>query len=133
MVSCSSNEDPEPKYLELEGTWMRAWIGGDTYSDLSIDNNGNITLVYINKWIYSIEAKVTYAGKIEDNFEYPYTVKLTQTAFYYDGKILSDDYYNGKTGAITFSNASNCSATVPFYYCASQRWFEGNLINFKKN
>ena len=111
---------------------MRVWTFGDTYSDLSIDNNGNITLVSVLQAKPATDKKWSYAGKIEDNFEYPYTVKLTQTAFYFDYKIWTGDYENGKTGTITFSNASNCSAIVPFY--TGDRWSsEPIIINFKKN
>ena len=80
--------------------------------------------------------KYTYAGKIEDNFEYSYTVKLTQTSFFgnrnsYD-ELVSDKFFNGHTGTITFSNASNCVAIVPMFFYNSWRWVESQLVFTKK-
>ena len=132
-ISCSSNEDPEPKYLELSGTWTRFYSLG-TYLDLSIDDNGNITL-YISKPDgyagYYIPHNYTYTGKIENNSKYPYTVKLTQTSFYRESYIMSDAHYNGHTGNITFNNASNCSARVPIC-AAGYTWVENERLDFKK-
>ena len=90
--------------------------------NLSIDDNGNITLDISGRNNY-YPHNYTYTGKIEDNFEYPYTVNLTQTSFYYDGKLKTDAYYNGQTGTITFNNAQNCFVKAPMYSATGYRWF----------
>ena len=112
---------------ELVGTWMRVWTDSPynvfNSLNLSIDDNGNITLYISGRSTYDYLHNYTYTGKIEDNFEYPYTVNLTQTSFYYDGKLNTDAYYNGHTGTITFNNASNCSVKAPMYSGYAYRWF----------
>ena len=134
-ISCSSNEEPPTEKHELAGNWGSAPTGySGGWANLSIDDNGNITL-YISKPDgyagYYIPHNYTYTGKIENNSKYPYTVKLTQTSFYSDGKLKTDAYYNGHTGTITFNNASNCSARVPI--CAGgYTWVENERLDFKK-
>ncbi len=106
--------------MELEGTWGRQvyWYA---YCDLSIDNNGNITL-FCSEYYTLSKYTYTYTGKIDNNFEYPYTVKITQTSFYQDGKLLTDSYVNGHTGTIKFYNASSCSVDYYAFWGNSGRW-----------
>ena len=117
--------------MELEGTWGREY-GWYSYYDLYIDNNGNITL-FCSEYA-SYKHTYTYIGKIENNFEYPYTVKITQTSFYRDRKLLTDSYYNEHTGTIKFDNASSCSVDFYAFYGASGRWvnISGVNLNFIK-
>ena len=133
-ISCSSNEEPPTEKHELVGNWGSASTGySGGWVNLSIDDNGNITLVvYQLAGISSVYSyNYTYAGKIENNSKYPYTVKLTQTSFYRDSYIMSDAHYNGHTGNITFNNASNCSARVPI--CAGgYTWVSNERLDFKK-
>ena len=128
MVSCSSIEDPEPepKYLELAGTWTGGHVHGYIYANLTIDDNGNITVVNS----ISSYTKLTFAGKIEDNFEYPYTVNLTQTE--YNGRRLEATDYHHTNRIIIFSNASNCAV---FQFSNVGSFEKGGYIqyNFKKN
>ncbi|WP_432633870.1 hypothetical protein [Brachyspira sp.] len=110
--------------MELEGTWGRQywWYAN---IDLSIDNNGNITLFCHYDYLNS-RTEYTYIGKIDNNFEYPYTVKITQTSFYRDGNLLTDSYY-GHTGTITFDNASSCSVVFDAFQGYAGQWSSINL------
>ena len=115
--------------MELEGTWGRQywWYAN---IDLSIDNNGNITLFCHDDYNNS-RTEYTYIGKIDNNFEYPYTVKITQTSFYHHRELLTDSHMNGHTGTITFDNASSCSVVVFLFSGYSGLWGSQNF-NFTK-
>ncbi len=111
--------------MELEGTWGRQywWYAN---IDLSIDNNGNITLFCHDDYLNS-RTEYTYIGKIDNNFEYPYTVKITQTGFYYRGKLNTDSHMNGHTGTIKFDNASSCSVVFDAFLGYAGSWLSINL------
>ena len=100
---------------------MRAWIGGDTYSDLSIDNNGNIYFPFhggASGWTL----KYTYTGKLPDSFDYPYTATITQIGVIdiRTGQIYRDQHGSNhtetNTGTITFNSSSSASASFKAHF-----------------
>ena len=125
MVSCSSIEEPETKYLELAGTWNPQGPGSPAYI-INIDKDGNFSfnslhLIGGKNWCFN------YTGKLADNFEYPYTIELVYNIYssVLSGEI-SRDSYNEKfknlkqqyIGTFTFIDASTCEAR--FY--AAELW-----------
>ena len=129
-ISCKSNEDPvgggNGGYGSSGGGQSKSELVGDwiyksparTYS-FKVDDNGNITFNIPGQIITEI---VSYVGKINDTFDYPYTVDVVAT-------------YNKKTkkGTFKFTSASSCDTiyylitdTAEFLNVASENTFTKN-------
>ena len=143
MVSCSSNEDPTPKYSELVGTWK---IVSGSPIILTIDSEGNLNLNCGNNKYRNTHCN--YTGKLTDNFDYPYTIELTFTisshASITSCAWIKDDWFikqaegleQYKTGKFTFTDASTLTVSAWMLSTAnnSVEWinlYNGNII-FKK-
>ena len=92
---------------ELVGDWI--YKSNTRNRSFKVDNNGNITFNIPGQ---IVAETVSYVGKINDTFDYPYTVEVVAT-------------YNGKTknGTFTFNSASSCDT---IYYLVSDY---GEFIN----
>ena len=93
---------------ELVGDWIYK-SPARTYS-FKVDNNGNITFNIPGQLITET---VSYVGKINDTFDYPYTVEIVS------------DYNNQKAkGTFTFNNETNCNAVFYTWDAAFAKFFD---------
>ena len=108
MISCKSKQNPTTKggshsKSELVGTWYFYRFNFST--NITIDNEGNI-----NFPVKSYDFEYTYTGKLDDTFDYPYTVEINTKASF------SDIRGTLPVQQIIFSNASNASANCGLVY-----------------
>ena len=96
-----------------------------TYLDFTVDSDGNIG--FSREYFYGRE--YYYKGKLNDTFDYPYTVEISIEGY----RNFNDNIYTKEhhTGTITFSSSSNATATweaMTYGY----KWEKITMNNFEK-
>ena len=120
LVSCSSIEEPETKYLELAGTWVGRGFYRYGNVIINIDKDGNFSFNSLDNGDKGYRY-YNYTGKLADNFEYPYTIELVyniyssvllggMTQAEYD-KTFKTVNPQQKIGKFTFIDATTCEAS----------------------
>ena len=92
-----------------------------TYRDFTVDSDGNIG--FSREYFYGRE--YYYKGKLNDTFDYPYTVEISIEGY----RNFNDNIYTKEhhTGTITFNATATWEAMTYGY-----KWEKITMNNFEK-